>query len=406
MEGISPGHANARSAVIDAIRAAGQVSRTQIARATGLTGATVSKETKSLMAEGLVIESGQIASTGGRSQVLLQLDRASRFAAGLHLDEDGAKAVLLDLGGDVVAERDVRWDADSDPDDVVQALCDVVFAMVDSETEDRDRLLGIGLVSPGPIRPGEGIASKRPGLGGWLRFPIAERLRDVSGFPVMVDNDATAAAVGELWTGGGKDSAAFSVVYMATGIGSGTVIDGVPYRGVSASVGEVGHISIDLDGPECWCGNNGCIEVLGGPAAVVAAARAAGMYLEPGPDDVLGAFAAVAAAARDGQETATEVMHTSARAIAAAAQTLCSMMSVDLLILTGPGFGIAGDLYLPEVHRRVDTSLVAYDTPQVRVEVSKHASRSPAVGAAALVLQDSLVPRQYAPRIADLKIAV
>lgn len=404
--GVSPGHANARSSVIDAIRATGEISRTRIASLTGLTGATVSKEIRNLIAEGLVIETGQAASTGGRAQVLLQLDRKSRYAAGLHLDQDGAKAVLLDIGGDVVAQRQVRWDADADPDDVVQALCDEVFAMLASVAGERDRLLGIGLASPGPIRPGEGIASRHPGSGGWLRFPIADRLRDLAGIPVTVDNDATAAAVGELWTGGARDATAFSVLYMAMGVGSGTVVDGVPYRGVSASVGEVGHTTIDLDGPECWCGNTGCIEAIGAPVAVVAQARAAGLPINTPPEDIVGAFGEVAAAARAGDERAAEIIHNSARVVAVAAHTLCSMMSVDLLILTGPAFDVAGDLYLPEVHRRVDTSLVAFDTPQVRVEVSKHASRSPAVGAAALVLQDAMVPRQYAPRIADFGVAV
>jgi predicted NBD/HSP70 family sugar kinase len=396
VHGFAPGHANARSTIIDAMREAGEVSRTRLVAATGLTGATVSKEVRALLDEGLLVETGNAPSTGGRSQVLLRLQQSSRYAAGLHLDHDGVTGVLLDLGGAVVAEQRLRWTGTVDPQSVVDAMVVRVHAMLDGIGADRDRLLGIGVVSPGPMMPGQGIVLSRPALRGWVRFPIAERLRQASRLPVVVDNDATASAVGELWTGGARGSRAFAALYMATGIGSGTVVDGVPYRGVSMSVGEVGHMCVDIDGPECWCGNAGCVEAVAGPGAVVAEAQAAGLQL---PDvTVVEAFAEVVKAARAGDRTAGRIVHRSAQHLAVAAQTLCSLMSVDLIILTGAGFDIAGDLYLPAVRERVSRSFLAHDA-EVRVEVSRHARRSPAVGAAALVMQDTLVPRQPRSRL-------
>ncbi|WP_425955286.1 ROK family protein [Xylanimonas sp. McL0601] len=395
MHGIGPGHANARSTIIDAIRAAGVVSRTRLVAATGLTGATVSKEVRALLDEGLVVETGNAPSTGGRSQVLLELEQSSRYAAGLHLDHDGVTAVLLDLGGAVVAEQRVRWTSEVAPQSVVDTMVVRVHAMLDGIRAPRDRLLGIGVVSPGPMTPGEGIVMSRPAMRGWVRFPLAERLRQASHLPVVVDNDATASAVGELWTGGARGSTAFAALYMATGIGSGTVVDGVPYRGASLSVGEIGHVCVELDGPECWCGNSGCIEAVAGPGAVVAEARAAGLQVRDSGLTVVEAFAEVVKLARRGDRTAKRIVQRSAEHLAVAAQTLCSLMAVDLLLLTGTGFDIAGDLYLPAVRERLARSFAAHEGPGVRVEVSRHAQRSPAVGAAALVLQESLVPRQF-----------
>ncbi|QAY69789.1 ROK family protein [Xylanimonas protaetiae] len=395
MHGIGPGHANARSTIIDAIREAGVVTRTRLVAATGLTAATVSKEVRTLLDEGLLVETGNAPSTGGRSQVLLQLDQPSRYAAGVHLDHDGVTGVLLDLGGAVVAEQHVRWTREIAPQDVVDAMVARVHVMLDGVGAERERLLGIGVVSPGPMTPGEGIVLSRPAMRGWVRFPLAERLREASGLPVMVDNDATASAVGELWTGGARGSTAFAALYMATGIGSGTVVDGVPYRGASLSVGEVGHVCVELDGPECWCGSSGCIEAVAGPGAVVAEARAAGIDVAESGRTVVEAFGDVVRLARGGDPVAGRIVRRSAEHLAVGAQTLCALMGVDLLLLTGAGFDLAGDLYLPAVRERLARSFAAAEGRSVRVEVSRHARRSPAVGAAALVMQECLVPRQF-----------
>jgi predicted NBD/HSP70 family sugar kinase len=398
VHGIGPGHANARSSIIDAIRAAGTVSRTGIASVTGLTGATVSKEVRALLEEGLVGEVGTAPSTGGRARVLLQLQRSSRYAAGLHLDHDGVTTVLLDLGGAVVAEQRLRWTGEVDPEKVVRRMVDRIGRMLDGVGSQRGNLLGIGVVSPGPITAGEGIVLSRPALRRWVRFPLAQRIREATGLPVLVDNDATASAVGELWTGGARGSAAFAALYMATGIGSGTVVDGVPYRGSSLSVGEIGHVCVDLTGPECWCGNVGCLEAVAGPGAVVTEARTSGVRLPERASTVVESFTEVVDAARAGDPVARDVVLRSAQRLAVAAQTLCSLMGVDLVVLTGASFDVAGDLYLPAVRERVEASLLAYDAGPVRVEVSQHARLAPAVGAAALVLQDTLVPRSFSTR--------
>ncbi|ACZ29306.1 ROK family protein [Xylanimonas cellulosilytica DSM 15894] len=399
MQGSGAGHANARSTIIDAVRAAGVVSRTGIVQATGLTGATVSKEVRALLDEGLLVESGTAPSTGGRSQVLLQLQRASRYAAGLHLDHDGVTAVLLDLGGAVVAEQRMRWVGAAEPAVVVDSMIERLGAMLRGVGAERERLLGIGVVAPGPVTPGEGIVASRPALREWVRFPFAERLSRTAGLPVIVDNDATASAVGELWTGGARGSNVFTALYMATGIGSGTVVDGVPYRGASLTVGEIGHVCIDLAGPECWCGNVGCLEAVAGPSAVVAEGRAAGLML-PERLTVAEAFAEVVSLARRGDGVAVDIVQRSAQHLAVAAQTLCTLMAVDLVVLTGASFGVAGDLYLPTVRERVRSSFLAHASGTVRVEVSQQARRAPAVGAAALVLQDALVPRSFSTRLA------
>src|SRR5690606_16125275 len=113
-----------------------------------------------------------------------------------------------------------------------------------------------------------------PAMRHWEDFPLDAELERAAGLPVILDNDATAAALGEHWSGGVIGGATLAAVYMGTGIGSGLLINGITYRGASGNAGEIGHICLEADGPECWCGARGCTEALAGPGAVVAAARA------------------------------------------------------------------------------------------------------------------------------------
>ena len=168
---------------------------------------------------------------------------------------------------------------------------------------------------------------------------------------MLLDNDATAAAIGEYWSGGIATGSAFAALYMGTGIGAGIIVDGTVYRGSSSNAGEIGHICVDLDGPICWCGSIGCVEVLAGPAAVVAAAEDAGLEL-PGRN-VAENFGSLARAASRGEAVPLQLLERSSRYLGVAAQTLANVLDLELVILTGPAFALAGSLYLPEIERRL-----------------------------------------------------
>ncbi|GHS90262.1 hypothetical protein AGMMS50218_17910 [Actinomycetota bacterium] len=233
----------------------------------------------------------------------------------------------------------------------------------------------------------------------WADFPLAAVLEQAAGVPVLLDNDATAAALGEYWSGQVEAGAVVGVLYLGTGLGAGILVDGTVYRGSSSNAGEIGHVCVDVDGPECWCGARGCIEAVAGPAAVVAAARAAGLDLGPEGRPVAEDFATLARAALRGDASAQELLHRSARYVAVAAQTLANILDLDLLVLTGPAFALAGTLYLPAVQERLDRSFFARGNHAVRAVISPNSSEAAAVGAAAIVLQSELVPRMTGLRM-------
>jgi predicted NBD/HSP70 family sugar kinase len=396
-------HATSKAAVLDLIRAAGTISRVGLINATGLTGGTISTVVRGLIDEGLVVETGLAESTGGKRRVLLQLEHSARYAVGVHLDHANITYVLINLGGSVVA-RIARSGAETDdPTQIVTRITREVDGLIESVGVDRDRVLGIGLVSPGPLAPEADMCLTPPAVRHWQHFPFGQALKTATGLPVVVDNDATAAALGEHWSGGVGATSTIAALYMGTGIGAGLLLNGIPYRGPSGNAGEIGHTCVDVDGPECWCGARGCLEAVAGPGAVVTAARtdralarAAGLTggVKRPRTPVSADFAAISRAARHGNSRASALLERSARYVAAGARTLANLMDLDLLVLTGPGFAVAGSVYLPVIRAELERAFFARSAHSITVRLSPSATTAPAVGAAAFVLQSELVPLQ------------
>ncbi len=326
---------------------------------------------------------------------MLSLAPDARFAVGVNLDHAGIGYVIANLGGAVVGRWRRQGAGAESPEAVVARIGTELRTLVAQVGIDPSRLVGVGVVSPGPITGSNGMALTPPVMQAWRDFPLSDTLQEVTGLPVQIENDATAAAIGEYWAGTVGPTSCFAALYMGTGIGAGIVIDGVVYRGTSGNTGEVGHICVDIDGPPCWCGSRGCVEALAGPAAVVAQAREIGLDL-PGLG-VAEDFASVARSAVHGNKTARELIARSARYVAVAAQTLSNILDVDLVVLTGPSFVTAGSLYVPAIRQRLDSSFFARGCHPVDVLISPNAAEAAAIGGAALVLQSELAPRKSGP---------
>ncbi|MEU1757303.1 ROK family transcriptional regulator [Micromonospora matsumotoense] len=401
--------ASSKSVVLDAIRAAGTISRVGLIRATGFTAPTISTLVRKLINEELVVETGHAKSTGGKRRVLLQLNHASRYAVGVHLDHGVITYALTNLGGTVVARISRPGAGAEEPGVVVARIATEIAALIDGVGVERTRILGVGVVFPGPVDATRGIGGPpdvglAPAMRQWNGFPLGPALERVTTLPVVLDNDSTAAALGEHWTGGFGTATSAAALYMGTGIGAGLVINGITYRGPSGNVGELGHVCVSADGPRCWCGARGCVEALAGPAAVVAAARsdpaaarAVGFTVDVRRPSVVADFAAISRAARRGEPHALALLERSARYVGTAARTLANLMDLEVLVLTGPSLAAAGSVYLPIVRHELRTSF-SRGTHTVDVRLSRSAATASAIGAAALILESELVPLSHGSR--------
>ncbi|WP_405824970.1 ROK family protein [Streptomyces sp. NBC_01390] len=384
-----------RGLVLDVIRSARATSRVELAAATGLTGATISAVVRELIADDLVVETGRGAPTGGKPRTVLQLNPQARYSVGVQLERNTCVIVVVDLAGRQVARTSFQGTAEMSPDRTLPLVASQVEALLATAAVDREKVLGVGLVGYGPQDRRTGVLLTPQPTEEWLGCPVAPRLAESLGLPVLLDNDAAAAAIGEYWLGAVAPRSTYGCIYMATGIGGGVVVAGEVYRGSSSNSVEIGHISVDVNGEECPCGNIGCLENYAGPSALVRQAMAMPglaqrLALGPTDDSFLTEFARIAAAANAGDPEARGLVERSARHLGYAAVTMATLFDVDTIVLAGPSFAVAGSIYQAVIQQEVDRRTFARRVHPVRVVPSVNGSDAAAIGGAILVLQSEL----------------
>lgn len=254
---VLPEHARGhnRSLVMQTLYRAGTQSRADIARETGLTRVTISDLVAELMAEGLVIETGQREDARpGKPATLLDLNREAFQIVGVDLSGYSVfRGALLDLDGQVVARAELPL-AGSTGAEATAKVIDLVATLVDAATLP---VLGIGVGSPGVVDLA-GIVLSAPNLG-WSGEPLQQTLAERFGLPVLVINDANAAALAE-HSFGDADSD-MMLIKIGHGVGAGLLLDGTPLFGSRFAAGEIGHVVVGTDGgAACACGKRGCLE--------------------------------------------------------------------------------------------------------------------------------------------------
>jgi len=248
-----------RRVVIEAIRTGGALSRAAIARLTALSSQTVSNIVEELEEAEMVKAEPTQKGSRGQPAVPYSINPDGAYSIGLQLDHQTLVGVITDLSGTVRSRIERRVDRPT-PDKAMPLLAVLPNELMADFRFDRSRLLGIGMAMPGPFGV-EGLTSVGPtALPGWQDFPIAEELQRLTGIPVTVENDATAAAIGERLYGVARNLNSFVYLFIGTGLGAGLFLNGHLYKGSRHNAGEVGHMIVRSDGLECWCGKRGCLE--------------------------------------------------------------------------------------------------------------------------------------------------
>ncbi|MBD0382517.1 ROK family transcriptional regulator [Paenibacillus sedimenti] len=259
-----------KSIVLHHIRSDSPISRARIAEITGLTKATVSSLVNELIESSLAHEIGAGESSGGRKPMMLLFNGTAGYAIGVDLGVHDILAVLTDLTGKVVEEYRVQHD-NASVEQVVGLLKASIRELIRRAPDSVYGIIGIGIGVPG-ICDENGNLLFAPNLG-WENVPLQQQVEEEFDIPVVIDNEANAGAVGEKQFGAGKDTANLVYVSIGIGIGAGIIIKGELYRGATGFSGEIGHISIQHDGPKCRCGSLGCWELYASEHALLEKAR-------------------------------------------------------------------------------------------------------------------------------------
>jgi predicted NBD/HSP70 family sugar kinase len=248
-----------RRVVIEAVRINGSLSRAAIARLTALTTQTVSNIVEELEQAELLRPEATLKGTRGQPAVPYSINPDGGYSIGLQLDHQLLVGVVTDLSGTVRSRIEQPVDRPT-PVEAMPALAAMPKDLMGRFHFDRSRLIGIGMAMPGPFGV-EGMTSVGPtALPGWQDFPLDSELQRLTGIDVTVENDATAAAIGERLYGVARNLNNFVYLFIGTGTGAGLFLDGHLYKGSRHNAGEIGHMVVRPQGLACGCGKRGCLE--------------------------------------------------------------------------------------------------------------------------------------------------
>jgi predicted NBD/HSP70 family sugar kinase len=368
------------------------VTRARIAQATSLTKATVSSLVDDLVSARLVTELGPEARGEiGRPGSALALNRTGFVGVGLEINVDYVAVCVTDLVGRVrylrTRPRDNRGQS---PARVLgRAIRMTQTAMQTAEAEGLT-VAGLAVAVPGLVETEQGLLHVAPNLE-WVDVPVAEVLkgrfapRDP---PVMVDNEANLAALGELWYGGHDHLSDFVHISGEIGVGGGIVVGGQLFRGASGFAGEVGHVTVQPDGPRCRCGARGCLEQVAGQEAILRAAGltgAAGTSIgQPG-----GSVAELVARARAGEPRTLQAIEAVGRALGLGVAAMVNMVDPGTVVLGGLYASLEPWLRAPLLEELRERVISQSWTP-VRVLASRLGPDAAVRGAAGAVVREVL----------------
>ncbi|MEW2547295.1 ROK family transcriptional regulator [Streptomyces sp. NPDC047002] len=301
-------------------------SRADLVRELGLAASTVSLRVHELVAAGLLTESGEGASRGGRRPRLLRVRQPDDVCVAADLGSHHGRIGAVGLDGTVRDVDDHQHDLTAGPEPAVEWLVERLGAVAQRQRAAGRAVAGAGVAFPGPV-DAEGRVQTPSRMPGWHRYPLAEVLAQRLGMPVTVDNDATLMAAGEHLTAR-QHLDHLVVVKVGRGIGCGVISAGRPYRGANGAAGDISHVRVDAAQERpCSCGNIGCLETVASGAALQRELALQGPTVD-GTSDLLRLVA-------DGDPYATTLVRTAGRHIGTVLSVVVNFFNPQAVVLGG-----------------------------------------------------------------------
>jgi predicted NBD/HSP70 family sugar kinase len=304
------------------------VSRSDIASLTGLTRAGAGVIVDSLIQNGF-LEEKIVKTTGkGRYPKNLSIRDDAVYALGINITRTGFAVGICGLNGTIHAHKAfpvISWETRDEAIEFIYRQLDKLLK--NSKKIDRNKIIGTGITTPGPIDSAKGVILTPPDFDHWEFCPIAEIYEKKIGIPAYLENNAIARTIEEQYYGLGKKYEDFITLVVENGIGGGVIINNELIKGVGGCGSELGHISINSRGKKCYCGNIGCLEMYANPKLYVAEARKAG-YRVSGWNEI-------AAGADKGNRYFMELVKRMAGYLACGCTSLINLFEPQIIIVSG-----------------------------------------------------------------------
>jgi N-acetylglucosamine repressor len=367
------------SGIFKLIHQYGPVTRKELTENTGYSAATVSNHVKRLINRNFIIETEKGSSTGGRKPIYLTVNPDKGRILSIDIKVKQVKIVMFNLKLDVEEKKDFPVFEQDTPEGVIRQIYQEINRLLHNNNLLIEDILGLGIAVPGLINQEEGILEFAPNLG-WKSIDIVKTLQERYPFPVALENEAKAAAIGErefIYPG------ASNMVYISIneGIGCGIIINGQLFRGASGNAGEFGHIIIDSNGPECHCGNNGCWETLASENFIVNSyARENNIILNKKQIYQLG---------REGDLGVINIFKEAGKNIGIGLVNIINSLSPELLIIGGDITEIK-DYLLPDIMNLLEEKALPVSYSKVTIKFSQLGNLATVYGLAKLIFEQNI----------------
>jgi len=304
------------------------------------------------------------------------------------IDLGGTKlrALVADLEGDVRSEVIRSSEADKGPDHVIARMIETLEEAAAEASVAVAQLSAVGVASPGALDLVRGLVFEAPQLAGWNGVPLVEMMSERLGLPVILENDANAASLGENRFGAGRGTRFMIYLTISTGVGGGIIIDGKVYHGISGSAGELGHMVVWFNGPRCLCGERGCLEAIAsGTGLAWRAQELVGAGEAPGLERIKrerGELDAdeIADAARSGDGDAGRLFDEAGLYLGVALANYINIFNPEMIVLGGGVVTGAGDLFFDHAERITRQLARKEPLKHVRLERAALGDRSGPLG--------------------------
>jgi len=380
-----------KHAALDLIRfTPGGISRAELAERMNLTRAAVTSIVSDLIEAAIIQEAESRVGGSGRPPVILEINPNRGWVAGIDLGASHVSVVLSNFSAHVIAEQEIPLDIALGPETCLGQANQLLENLLTKQGLPKDRLLAIGMGVPGPIMSEAGTVIAPPIMPGWSEFPIRDTMEEYWKCPVSLNNDAELGALGEWAYGAARGEQNLVFVKVGTGIGAGLLLDGKIYHGATGAAGEIGHITIEDNGPLCTCGNRGCLEALASGKAIALQAQEAvqkGKRTQLADVKPLERITAqdVALAARRGDLIAQQILARAGSYLGIAIAGLVNLFNPQMIVVGG-GVAQIGDLFLEPVRDTVRRRSLPASVGVLRITTALLGRRAPVLGAAAQAL--------------------
>ncbi len=323
----------------------------------------------------------------------MQINKDARYVIGVDLGGTNVRAAVVDRAGKIVGEGRTDSRAMEGLNHTIDQIISAIRLAVENSPADLTECGGAGMGVPGTHKSEEGVVVWSPNFKDWNGVQLLAPIRENLGMPVYMGNDANVAAFGEYAFGAGRGAKIMVMFTLGTGIGSGLVIDGKIYLGVSETAPEMGHHIILADGPRCSCGRYGCVEALARRDAIIDraarkahAGRATSLVQKSNHDLRYITPAMIAEAASEGDEVSIETLAETGYYLGIAVANAINILNPDKVVIGG-GIAQAGPLLFGPIRTTVEVNALCAPLQVCQILPAELGDDAGVLGGAAMVLQ-------------------